>query len=1171
VRSRHRLMKSAASIGTAVLTAAGLMAPALVAGGSPPAAASTTTAVLSRAAATGPAAAAPAAGSTRPARGAQLLLINGDRLAVSTAGGQQRITVREAAHPDSVLGMRLGGRLTEIPADALPYLNRSLSPSLFSVSALQRQQAGGRLPVRLTFTGSRPAVPGITITRSAAGQASGYLTASSARVFGAALMRQYRADQSAGRLEGGGLFSHGLSIGLAGAAGPAPSPVRPAFKMSTLTVHGTNLRGKPETGADIFINNADNVNRFDGLQETDNFLIHGTTKFSVPAGHYWMLAMFFQFTRTGGSLRMVVLPQFTVRAGHSSVRVAEAAASSKIAATVSKPANVAQTGFEILRRDAHGEADSFTNDFSGLSGFVNPTSRKPSVGTLRTFTSATLVSPRKVSPAYAYNLDFPGPAGIIPSQHFTVSDSSLATVTERYFRDLPARAGSAAWAAGGGTLGQLDGILFFSVLPISMPRVQTQFFSTGHGILWENFAFPDLNHFPFGITDDLRTYAPGEHQVQNWNNYPLHPAPDVAPGGLAGAVPTFASAFRSGNTLQFSETPFTDNQPGHIGEGLASFGGKDSASFTVDQNGKLIAHGKAGFAGLPAVRLSPKPASIRLTLNAARSGPGLRLSTESQTTWTWRSVRDATATVPKAWFCGFTHDFTALNRRCAAQPLLALNYGVQGMSLQGLTSPGQQVVSVSVGHVQPAAATAVTGLTASFSLNDGDTWTPATVTSRGGGRFGVSFMAPAGTDVSLRVKATDAAGGTIEETIPRAYGVSGPAATQAAVLTAATGRELRRGRPDLASGPLRAACPAVPAGRMRCFTLYRPQPRVNRSLAAGTVTHPVGWSPQALERAYRLPVSRRSHQTVAVSIAFHTPKLADYLATYRRQFHLPPCTKASGCLRIVNQKGKARPQAPSGLASGWDLEATLDVSMISAACPHCKILVVEANDNSIANLGRSDVTAARLGAQVISNSYGARENAATQSFAKDYRRAGHTIVASAGDFGFDAANFPANLAVVTAVGGTTLHRARNARGFSERVWDDARTLFAAGGSGCSAYVSKPSWQHDNHCPGRTVSDISAVASNIPIFNRFYGGWVTVAGTSASAPLVAGTYGLAGNASHLTPRFLYRHRHDFFDITAGNNALVGPPGQVCGSDYLCQARKGYDAPTGIGTPDGIAGL
>jgi hypothetical protein len=51
------------------------------------------------------------------------------------------------------------------------------------------------------------------------------------------------------------------------------------------------------------------------------------------------------------------------------------------------------------------------------------------------------------------------------------------------------------------------------------------------------------------------------------------------------------------------------------------------------------------------------------------------------------------------------------------------------------------------------------------------------------------------------------------------------------------------------------------------------------------------------------PVNRTSHQTVAVSIAFHTPKLARYLKIYREHFGLPPCgTTADGCLRIVNRR-----------------------------------------------------------------------------------------------------------------------------------------------------------------------------------------------------------------------------------------------------------------------------
>ncbi len=369
---------------------------------------------------------------------------------------------------------------------------------------------------------------------------------------------------------------------------------------------------------------------------------------------------------------------------------------------------------------------------------------------------------------------------------------------------------------------------------------------------------------------------------------------------------------------------------------------------------------------------------------------------------------------------------------------------------------------------------------------------------------------------------------------------------------------------------LRAACPTVADGYMRCFALYRTQTDVNRAIAAGVTgaaAQPVGLTPRQLEAAYRLPVSRRSHQTIAVSIAYDTPKLAHYLAMYRKQFGLPACTVASGCFRKVNQNGKVGPLPQSGVGSGWDLEATLDVSMISAACPHCRILVVEGDDPSFANLAKTDDTAVRLGAQVVSNSYGAREDGFALAYAGAYRHPGHVITVSSGDFGFSAANFPANLTSVTAVGGTILAQAHDRRGWREVVWNTPGA--GASSSGCSAYVAKPAWQHDRACTGRTVADLAAVAWNIPIYNKDYGGWVTVGGTSVSAPFIAGVYGLAGNAARIRPGYSYQHARSLFGVTTGNNAFLVPlPKVVCGDDYLCVAKKGYNAPTGLGTPNGI---
>ena len=390
---------------------------------------------------------------------------------------------------------------------------------------------------------------------------------------------------------------------------------------------------------------------------------------------------------------------------------------------------------------------------------------------------------------------------------------------------------------------------------------------------------------------------------------------------------------------------------------------------------------------------------------------------------------------------------------------------------------------------------------------------------------------------------------------------AGASAVPAAGLPAA-------GRPSPATaGGLRFACAPVPLGYARCFALFQPQTAVNRALAAGVsgpVSKPSGLTPRQIESAYRLPIARNPHQTVAVVEAYHTPHLASWLYTYRKTFGLPACTVRSGCLRVVNQQGKSSPVPSSGVPLGWDVEASLDVSMVSVACPHCHILVVEATTQRFGDLAKAENTAARLGATAISNSYGGRENGFTNAYRKSYDHPRHAIVVSAGDSGFTAASFPADLATVTAVGGTELHKAHNKRGWTEDTW-------FAGGSGCSAYVAKPAWQHDKHCPGRTVADVSAVAWNVPVYDSFYGGWLTVGGTSISSPLIAGIYALAGNARSVRPGYVYAHARSLFDITRGNNSFFVTAKQACGDDYLCVAKKGYDAPTGLGTPNGTGGF
>jgi subtilase family serine protease len=375
--------------------------------------------------------------------------------------------------------------------------------------------------------------------------------------------------------------------------------------------------------------------------------------------------------------------------------------------------------------------------------------------------------------------------------------------------------------------------------------------------------------------------------------------------------------------------------------------------------------------------------------------------------------------------------------------------------------------------------------------------------------------------------------------------------TIASIALAVTALTIAGVAPASATASSRPLCPTLP-GQARCLSWYSPG-------AARSQDDPsVGLGATDLESAYNVPITRNSTALVAVSIAFDAPNLEQDLNVYRAQYGLGACTAANGCLTKVNQQGQASPLPPLG--GTWEVEETLDVSMISAACPHCRVLVVEGDTPSPEDLAATETTAVSLGAQVVTNSYGIGETGSTVQYAAAYNHPGHVIVASSGDAGYGPGSFPAVLSSVTSVGGTVLAKADNARGWTESAWQQSS-------SACSAYVAKPSWQHDSHCGGRTVADVSAVADQIAIYNTDFGGWLPIGGTSASAPFVAGLYGLAGNAATVKPGQQYTHTASLFDVTSGNND-IRENGGACGNDYLCVAGKGYDAPTGLGSPNGI---
>lgn len=393
-----------------------------------------------------------------------------------------------------------------------------------------------------------------------------------------------------------------------------------------------------------------------------------------------------------------------------------------------------------------------------------------------------------------------------------------------------------------------------------------------------------------------------------------------------------------------------------------------------------------------------------------------------------------------------------------------------------------------------------------------------------------------------------------------------------------------------------AAGPAVPSGTAKARAAHatatgpdvivRPDAarRVGVQPAAAP---PAGYSPSDLLSAYNLASAATSGgkgATVAIISVGDDPEAASDLAVYRTQYGLPACTTASGCLSKVNENGAASPLPPAAPAQGGfydpaEFAGPVDADMVSAICPNCRILLVESQSYNVIDMGAAVDSAVALGARFVIAGWDEGGNIGVATDEKYFDHPGVAIVAPAGDQGYGGDlprrnYYPADSEFVTAVGGTTLTKASNARGWTETVWGPPTTengLYSTG-SQCSPYYGKPSWQTDTGCAGRTANDVAAVADpGTPV--AFYdtdagaSGWERGGGTTVAASIVGAVYALAGPPApdSYPVSYPYHDTADLYPVTSGSNALSGDcPASAA---YLCTAGPGYNGPAGWGTPDG----
>lgn len=365
------------------------------------------------------------------------------------------------------------------------------------------------------------------------------------------------------------------------------------------------------------------------------------------------------------------------------------------------------------------------------------------------------------------------------------------------------------------------------------------------------------------------------------------------------------------------------------------------------------------------------------------------------------------------------------------------------------------------------------------------------------------------------------------------------------------------------------ACAVTTApGYVTCLALRDTGVAAAVSPSAG---EPGSYGPADLQSAYGLAAasaSLGSGETVAIVDAYNDPDAQSDLNAYRSNYRLPATT-----ITVLNEDGAASPLPADAGSTGWDVEESMDMDMVSAICPHCHIDLLEANSTSVADLGTAVVSAAALpGIVAVSNSYGGTEFAGESSYDADYDQPGVAVTVSAGDSGYGV-EYPAASPWVTAVGGTSLTPdSAVARGWTESVWGDGTegTDGDGTGSGCSTYEPISSWQQtvsDPLCSNRTVTDAAAdadPATGICLYDSYsLSGWSCGwGGTSEASPIIAATYALAGTPAASTDpaSYLYAHTAFLHDVPTGSNG-------DCGT-YLCNGGTGYNGPTGMGTPDGL---
>jgi hypothetical protein len=679
-------------------------------------------------------------------------LVTGERVALGTSptGTPTAQIVRAASDgPASQLKIvTLNGHVYAIPASAMAYFGRYLDPSLFDATAIAAAGFGERLPLRITFAGTLPSLPGVTITSASGGSARAYVTRNSAKDFGAALADQATTDSLAGWPRSDALFGSITSIA---PILPSSPTVTPQFPQTTVIINGFSRSGAPMRFAFGALFNMDDGRKFAGFV----ILFRGEARASVPLGNYAAIFDDVNFARDASvTVREITVADFAVTGTQPAMIIDAGTATAQPSITTPKVSMPVELDTTVTFADARG--DSFGWGWTlGLPGAAIKLSpmRQPSVGTVRMDTRWIATDPSSAAGSYLFDASFSA-RGIPANQSEIVPAVSYAdTVDNSYYTDTNLQIGGAArfvFTPG-------SNFAFASFMPIPMPLQRVDYvYAPGRSFLQDLALSNAFAWDPGFVEGPFHHFVGGSKDEERWFR---HPYTLSVPYEDPTARHVFCLACAS-DTKMLYFVGLNDADPLH---NVEVFGGptrKPVAWFTAYRDGVQLFHKPDRLGGV--FKIPAGPAKYRIVNRLTRRWTFSRLSTEAVTVVTFDSGAGRPAGSNIDCFLG---------RSCSVMPVLTASLDLHA-SLRDAIPVGSATFDLQVGHVAGARDIAIRSVSVDVRRSGTHDWKPLAVTAVGNGAYRAPFDAMASManrQMDVRVSVTDATGGRLIQTTSRAF------------------------------------------------------------------------------------------------------------------------------------------------------------------------------------------------------------------------------------------------------------------------------------------------------------------------------------------------------------------------------------------------------------------